>query len=364
MANEIKVLIADDSAFLRMVLEDTLTKEKGFLIVGSAKNGKEAVDMVAALNPDIVILDCEMPVMTGLEALKIIMEKNPLPVLMFSAHTGEGAQTTIKALELGAVDFLLKPEAKTGGLAAAAPDLIHKLKTIVRMSRLSALRAKVSKSAAAVARTMPKPAATEQKSVGSPFKKTGRRAVEIIAMGSSTGGVKAASFVVPKFGADTPPIVWVQHMPSGFTESFARRMNDLCALDVKEAKDGDVLKRGGCYLAPGGFQMEVKKEGAQYVLRMTPNVRVKGHCPSCDVLFKTVSDLFGDRALGIILTGMGDDGTEGLTQMHGKGAYVVGQNEESCVVYGMPKAAFKAGAVDIELHINEITDHVKTVVGG
>jgi len=359
MANEISVLIADDSAFLRMVLEDTLTKEKGFSIVGSAKNGKEAVAMVASMNPDILILDCEMPVMTGLEALKIIMEKTPMPVLMFSAHTGEGAQMTIKALELGAVDFLLKPDTKSGGLSAAAEDLVRKIKTIVRMSRLAVLRQNVAKSAARVEKTLPQVA-----HVARPLpKKAGRRAVDIIAMGSSTGGVKASGSVVPKFSADTPPIVWVQHMPSGFTESFAKRMNELSALNVKEAKDGDVLVRGSCYLAPGGFQMEIKKEGSQYVLRMTPNVRVKGHCPCCDVLFKTVAELFGERAVGIILTGMGDDGTEGLKAMHEKGAYVIGQNEESCVVYGMPKAAFRAGVVDVELNINEITDYVKTVVG-
>jgi two-component system chemotaxis response regulator CheB len=359
MANEIKVLIADDSAFLRMVLEDTLTKDKGFAIVGSAKNGKEAVDMTASLKPDILILDCEMPVMTGLEALKVIMDKNPMPVLMFSAHTSEGAQITIKALELGAVDFLLKPDAKSGGLAAAADDLIHKIKTIVRTSRLAALKSKVAKSVAAVEKTLPAQASLVRPAP----KKAGRRAIDVIAIGSSTGGVKAASFVVPKFAADSPPIVWVQHMPSGFTESFAKRMNELSAVEVREAKDGDVLKRGSCFLAPGGFQMEIKKEGAQYVLRLTPHVRVNGHCPSCNVLFKTVAELFGERSLGVILTGMGDDGTEGLKAMHGKGAYVVGQNEESCVVYGMPKAAFKAGAVDIELNINDITEHVKTVLG-
>lgn len=355
----IRIVIADDSAFLRDVLSDTL-KERGMDVVGAAKNGKEAIVLVKELKPDILILDCEMPVMHGLEALGRIMTECPLPVFMFSTLTREGASVTIKALELGAIDFLPKPTGGAHDLASVADELVQKIRFVVMKSKFDRLeklklhnpsqpRFKTETSAAAPAA---KPAA-----------EIVRRNIDVIAMGSSTGGVQAAVEIIPKLPAETKPIVWVQHMPPKFTKSFAERLDTLSAMKVQEAADGMILENGNCYLAPGGFQMTVGKIGAKTRIRIGDSVKVNGHCPSCNVLFNSVSELYSDNALGVILTGMGDDGTEGLVNMHGRGAFVIGQDERSCIVYGMPKAAYCRGAVDVQCDLKEIHHAISKTLG-
>lgn len=346
----IRAVIADDSALLREALTDVLHKQGEIRVIAAAQNGKEAIEFVKAHKPDILILDCEMPVMNGLEALKKIMEDCPLPVFMFSSLTREGAAVTIKALELGAVDFLTKPTGGMHQLEAVTVELIRKVKFIVLKSKFSTLSKTLNK----------KPEKTVKEV---PVNQLPRLNVDVIAIGSSTGGVQAGLEVIPKLPKNIQPIVWVQHMPPNFTKSYAERLSTLSQIEVREGKDGDILKPGVCYLAPGGFQMRVCKRSRDVALSVGGEDKVGGHCPSCNVLFNSVAQHYTNNALGVILTGMGSDGTDGLTQMHEKGAYVIGQNPESCVVYGMPKAAFDAGAVDVQLDIKLISEGIKHITG-
>ena len=345
----IRAVIADDSALLRQVLKDVLEASKRIQVVGAGVNGKEAVDLVKKLHPDILVLDCEMPVMNGLEALRHIMQECPLPVFMFSSLTSEGASVTIRALEYGAVDFLCKPARGVAGLDEVAKELIRKIECIVLKEKFKTLTAR--KTDGAVRRA---PGTITQ---------VPQRTVDIIAMGSSTGGVQASTKVITGLPKDTKPIVWVQHMPPQFTLNFANRLDGLSALRVKEAEDGDVVEHGTCYLAPGGLHMRVKKKGSKTVLDIQDGEKVSGHRPSCNVLFDSIAEYYESNVMGIILTGMGDDGAQGLQKLHARGAYVIGQSEASCVVYGMPKSAYQLGAVDIELDIEVIATAIKKAGG-
>lgn len=351
----IRAVIADDSAFLRQVLQDVLTESGRIQVVGAAKNGKEAVAFVKEHKPDVLILDVEMPVMNGLEALRIVMAESPLPVFMFSSLTQEGASVTIKALEYGAIDFLPKPMGGAHSLDKVAEDLISKIACIATRRRAPQITRPAAERPRPMHPTQVQPA---------PVRRAGdargivKRPVDIIAMGSSTGGVQAAMRVIPKMPATSRPIVWVQHMPPNFTKSFADRLNGLSQMTVKEAENGERVEAGVCYLAEGGKQMRLQKRGSALHIASGGTEKVSGHCPSCNVLFDSVAEHFGATVLGVILTGMGDDGTLGLQKLHERGAYVIGQNEESCVVYGMPRAAYQAGAVDIELDIDAIADGI------
>ncbi|MBF0360930.1 MAG: chemotaxis response regulator protein-glutamate methylesterase [Oligoflexia bacterium] len=367
----IKAVIADDSPLLRQVLKDVLEKSKEIIVIGMALNGKAAIEIVKNKKPDILILDCEMPVMNGLEALKIIMEENPLPVFVFSSHTFKSSITTIRALELGAIDYLLKPSGGVAELEAISNELISKIKYVVAHGQL-----KIKAKGATVdidrkniptdingvnthLNTHPNTHININKSdSNNSLKDLKPRKFDIVAMGSSTGGVQAATKIIPLLRENLPPIVWVQHMPEHFTASLAKRLNELSKIEVKEAENGEVIKRGTCYLAPGGHQMRVIKSATGYKLQIAGEEKICGHCPSCTNLFESVAEHFTNNSLGLILTGMGEDGSTGLLDMHKRGAYIIGQNEKSCTVYGMPKAAFKIGAVDIELDLNMIADGI------
>jgi two-component system chemotaxis response regulator CheB len=342
----ITVVSADDSPFLRKVLKEVLEATGKIQVIGEAKNGKEAIEQVKALNPDILILDCEMPVMTGLEALRHIMDECPLPVFIFSSLAREGSSVTIKALEYGAVDFFPKPTAGAHALAQIADELVAKVELIARRNRF---RSGASKPVAA-------PEVARSGASGSSGAAVSRRSVDLLAVGSSTGGVHAAVEIVKRLPAKTPPIVWVQHMPATFTGSFAARLNMTGKIRVFEAKNGQVLEPNTCYIAPGGFQMRVRKTGVQTILNIGGTDKVNSFCPSCDVLFDSVAQYYGNNAVGVILTGIGDDGSRGLLKMKQKGSFTVGQNEETCVVYGMPKSAKKIGAVDLETDLFHIPD--------
>lgn len=344
----IRVVIADDSALLRSVLTDLLESTKRIEVVGVAINGKEAVELVKRLSPDVLILDCEMPVMNGLEALRRIMDECPLPVFMFSSLTAEGSSVTLKALEYGAVDYLLKPTKGIMGLNEVSFELVKKIEYL-------AIRYKYRK-LAGIKGFGDKKAGLPKSSVD--LSKLSHQKIDIVAIGSSTGGVQAAVEIVKRLPSKSKPIVWVQHMPPNFTFSFAQRLDSLSAIKVKEAEDNDELKENTCYIARGGVQMRLVKRGASYFLKVGGEEKVSGHCPSCNVLFNSVSEYFTSNALGVILTGMGDDGTKGLVSMHDKGSYVIGQDEQSCVVYGMPKAAYKAGAVDVEVDISHVAQAI------
>jgi len=340
----INAIIADDSPFFRQVLQDVLEKSGKINVIGSAKNGKEAIALVEKLSADVLILDCEMPVMDGITALKHIMQHFPLPIFIFSAFTSEGAQTTIQALEHGAIDFLQKPSRGAHELEEISEDLIKKLENVVKNNNYK------------FAKTQNTNDISDKKEL--PSLDIYKKNVDIIAIGSSTGGIAAAAEIVKRLPEKTKPIVWVQHMPPNFTKPFADRINSLSKITIKEAEDGDILQNDHCYIAKGGLQMRVENKNDNFFLNISDPEKTSGHCPSCDILFDSISEFYTNNVLGVILTGMGEDGSKGLLKMHNNGAFIIGQSESSCVVYGMPKAARLIGAVDIEVDICDIAEAI------
>lgn len=336
----IRILIADDSAFLRQVLKYQLELDPLLTVVASAINGKEAIKLVKEAKPDILILDCIMPVMSGLEALKVIMAESPLPVILFSTLAKEGASVTIQGLELGALDFVTKPNGGGSQVKEVITDLINKIKALYRVRTFRALPA-------------------QKRALNLP---TIKKRVDVIALASSAGGVQASLEIIPKLPKNCPPVVWVQHMPENFTASFANRLNSLSQIEVKEAQNHDKLRRGLCLLAPGGLQMSVKKMDNDHLVRVFDGDKVSGHKPSCDLLLNSVAIAFKENALGVILTGMGQDGAEGMLHMHNNGAFTIGQDEASCVVYSMPKVAKEIGGIDIELPLTSIINQLMLMI--
>lgn len=346
----IRIVIADDSYFFLKVLKEKIESSGKIQVVGAAKNGKEAIEVVRTVKPDLLILDCQMPVMDGLECLKRIKHQWPGPVFMLSSLTSEGAETTIRALEYGAVDFLQKPADEANGLNLVIGTLIEKIEVIVLQQRLKGIRQKF------------KPLEPAKDTVLSQIGSRARK-VDLIAMGSSTGGIQAVLDILPQLPATMTPIAWVQHLPAAFSQSLAKRFDGLSQMRVKVAQDGEIMEQGVCYLAPGGMQMRVKKLRSEIKLCVGGEEKVSSCCPSCDVLFESVAEHLMDNAVGVILSGMGNDGAKGLQKMHQKGAFVIGQTEKSCVVYGMPKMAHEKGAVDVELDSKDIADGIQRVCG-
>jgi two-component system chemotaxis response regulator CheB len=330
----IRVLIVDDSATMRSLIAAVLRRDPEIEVVGQAGDPLEAREAIKALNPDVITLDVEMPNMNGLDFLEKIMRLRPMPVVMVSTLTVRGAEVTLEALALGAIDCIAKPS--TGGLEAFA-GLPEKVK-IAAQAKVRPLR---SSAASATAPTRPTPIAHVL---------DGR----IIAIGSSTGGVEALITVIGGFPANCPPTVITQHMPATFTKSFADRLDRLCAPKVEEAYDGAPLSPGRVYVAPGGDSHLEVIGVSQLRCRVQPGEPVNGHRPSVDVLFRSVARSAGSRAVGAILTGMGRDGAQGLLEMRQAGARTLGQNEASSVVYGMPKAAFELGAVERQISLEQI----------
>ncbi|HVI34565.1 chemotaxis response regulator protein-glutamate methylesterase [Phenylobacterium sp.] len=324
----IRVLVVDDSATMRSLISATLRRDPEIDVVGQAGDPLEAREAIKALNPDVITLDVEMPNMNGLEFLEKIMRLRPMPVVMVSTLTVRGAEATLEALALGAIDCVAKPS--TGGLDSF-DDLAAKVK------------------AAARARVRPRQTTspTQEKLDHAP---DGR----VIAIGSSTGGVEALIAILTRFPANCPPTVITQHMPATFTKSFAERLDRLCAPTCEEARDGAPLEPGRIYLAPGGESHLEVSGGASLRCRVQPGERVNGHCPSVDVLFQSMARSVGPRGVGAILTGMGRDGAQGLLAMRQAGARTLGQDEASCVVYGMPKAAFQIGAVERQAPLDRL----------
>lgn len=315
MSGKVRVVVVDDSPTIRTIITNVLNRDPAIEVVGKAGDPLEAREAIKALNPDVITLDVEMPKMNGIEFLEKIMRLRPMPVIMVSTLTQAGAAISIEALELGAFDCVGKPD--FDGLA-------EKVK------------------AAARARVRP----TGERSRPVERKGSYRPSSKVLAIGSSTGGVEALISVLQHFPQNCPPTVITQHMPPSFTASFAARLNRLCAPEVAEASDGALLEAGRIYLAPGGDKhLEVRGAGQlRCILLDAPPV--SGHRPSVDVLFNSVAQTCRSRAVGVILTGMGRDGAQGLKAMRDAGAHTLGQDEASCVVYGMPKAAFELGAVE------------------
>ncbi len=339
----IRVLVVDDSATMRLLVRNALRADPQIEIVGEARDALEARDTIKELNPDVVTLDIEMPNMNGLDFLEKIMRLRPTPVIMVSTLTSRGATATIRALELGAFDCVCKP-------SDTDPNSLARLPELVRAASASPLKRRIGEARAP--QTAPAPASKAQNSY-----RPDPRAV--IAIGSSTGGVEALIAVMSQMPANCPPIVITQHMPQTFTKSFAERLDRLSQPTVTEACDGDMLEQGRVYLAPGGtHHLEVVSSGTRPRCRLRAGDTVSGHRPSVDVLFHSVAKIAGPRAVGVILTGMGRDGAEGLLAMRKAGARTIGQDAASCIVYGMPKVAFELGAVEKQLSLCSIANEL------
>lgn len=338
MKKPIRVIIVDDSAFIRRVYRDMLESDPEIEVVGAAEDPYEAREMIKQLNPDVITLDIEMPKMDGLSFLEKIMTLRPMPVVMSSTLTQEGADETLRALELGAVEVVGKPVDVQHTVDHLHEELIAKVKAAARAHVRPLERTNADK----------RPQLVRQK---------GKPKDVVIAIGASTGGVEALARVVSKFPPQMPPIVITQHMPANFTRSFARRLDSLTPLIVKEAVSGEAIISGKIYIAPGSHHMELRKASGEkgYTIKLHEGDLVSGHRPSVDVLFRSVAESVGNKAIGAILTGMGKDGAHGLLAMRESGAITLGQNEASCVVYGMPKAAKMLGAVEKELSLDLLT---------
>jgi two-component system chemotaxis response regulator CheB len=362
-ARTITAVVVDDSAVVRKHLADLLTAG-GIEVIATASDPLFAWPKMSARWPDVVVLDVEMPRMDGITFLRKIMAEHPTPVVMCSTLTAAGATTTLQALAEGAVSFVTKP---TLGLRDFLADPSNGLVAAVRSAAASNMRAMrrpgatplPTTPAAPVARTLGTVPGAPGSRPGMPIAATSSQAMavttdRVIAIGSSTGGVQAIETVLRSLPRTTPGIVIVQHMPERFTAALAERLNSLCAMEVKEAADGDRVVDGRVLIAPGGRHMQLSRSGAQYVVTVRDGPLVNRHKPSVDVLFKSVAQCAGANALGVILTGMGDDGARGLREMHEAGARTAAQDEASCVVFGMPSEAIKLGAADDVLPLNHV----------
>ncbi|NOS78056.1 MAG: chemotaxis response regulator protein-glutamate methylesterase [Nitrospira sp.] len=345
---KIRVLNVDDSALMRQVLAQLLSKDPGIEVVGSAPDPYIAREKIKALNPDVITLDVEMPKMDGLTFLEKLMRGRPMPVVMVSSLTEAGCQTTLRALELGAVDYITKPKIDLrDGMEGIADDLIEKVK--------AAASAKIRGAANGAGHAQPRQAIP----LSSAMIKT---TDIIIAIGSSTGGTEAVKEVLEVLPPNTPPILITQHMPEHFTKTWADRMNQICRISVKEAQDGDSVLPGHALIAPGSYHMTLVRNGARYSVRINQDPPVNRHRPSVDVMFDSVARYAGGNAVGVILTGMGGDGAKGMLAMKLAGAHTIAQDEASCVVFGMPKEAIKLGGVDKILPLGDIAGAVLTHV--
>ena len=340
---KITVLIVDDSAFIRSLFKEMLSKEPDIQVLDTAVDPYDAREKIKALNPQVITLDIEMPKMDGLTFLEKIMTLRPMPVVMVSTLTQKGAAETIRALELGAVDYVGKPlsSAEFGeNMDSLRQELAGKIR-IAAVSNITGRKSALKASADTVSILQYKPPMVAK--------------YPIIAIGSSTGGVEALRDVFIRLPQNTPPIVMAQHMPASFTGSMAKRLTSICKIVVQEAEDGEQLRAGHAYLAPGGIHLRIERKGNDFICRLDKDgALVSGHKPSVDVLFDSVAQVAGARAVGVILTGMGKDGAEGLLKMRQAGARTIGQDEKTCVVYGMPRAAFQIGAVEMQLPLQEI----------
>ena len=340
-----RVIVVDDSALVRSLLAEIINRQADMECVGAANDPLIAREMIRELNPDVITLDVEMPRMDGIDFLGRLMRLRPMPVLMVSTLTQQGADITIRALELGAIDFVAKPRI---GLAEGIKELADQ---IVEKIRIAAV-AHVHRAPALVSARAAAPAAGTPAPVTKPL---GRLSTEkLICIGASTGGTEAVKEVLTRMPADSPAIVITQHMPPGFTTSFAARLNNLCRIQVQEAVNGERILPGHAYIAPGGKQFRVARSGANYVAVVDDGEPVNRHRPSVEVLFRSCAQVVGPNAFGIMLTGMGNDGAKAMREMKDAGSYNYVQDEATCVVFGMPREAILHGAADEVLPLSAI----------
>jgi len=378
----VKVLVVDDSSFFRRRVSEIINADPRLEVIGDAVNGKEAVEKARTLKPDVITMDIEMPVMDGITAVREIMKSNPTPILMFSSLTHEGARATLDALDAGALDFLPKKFEDIARNKDEAISLLQKrvaelarkrvfMRAPVRPSSpvtpspaerpLTSSRTAVSSGSAATT-TLSRPAPAQVRPTAR-FKATGKQ-YQLMAIGTSTGGPVALQKILTQLPGSFPyPIVLVQHMPATFTAAFAARLNNLCKIGVKEAEDGDILRPGTAYLAPGGKQMMLEGRPGNVRLRIIDGGDRMNYKPCVDVTFGSAAKVYHDKVLSMILTGMGADGRDGARMLKSAGATVWAQDEESCVVYGMPQAVAKAGISTEDLPLDRIAERILIEVG-
>jgi len=356
MSKTIQVLVVDDSTFMRKSLSAMLTSDSRIAVAGMARNGEEAIQQVKALKPDVLTMDVEMPGMNGIEAVRRIMAECPVPIVMVSSLTTDGAKDTLRALEYGAVDYIPK---QLGDVVIRIFDiraeLVAKIITASQASGKLAIR-RLSEPMAPIVK--PAGGALSAHSVSV------TRGNSIVAIGCSTGGPQALMEVLSKLPADFPAaIVIVQHMPKSFTKPFAERMNQICQLEVKEAVDGEEVRAGLVLIAPGGVQFRVKKKTiTTNIVSLSPNNENHLHAPAADIMLQSVAALYGERGIGIILTGMGHDGLEGMKAIKASKGRTIVQDEKTCIVYGMPKAVVEAGCADKVVALPQIVGEVLNMV--
>jgi two-component system chemotaxis response regulator CheB len=350
-----RVVVVDDSALVRGLLAEIINRQSDMQCIGAAADPLVAREMIRDLDPDVITLDVEMPRMDGLDFLSRLMRLRPMPVVMVSTLTERGAEVTLRALELGAVDFVAKPKIGVAdGLKQLGADITDKIRAASRVRR-PATATPAAAGRAAVAPPMPAPS-------------LGRLSTEkIIFIGASTGGTEATKEVLLGLPPDAPAVVITQHMPPGFTTSYAARLDGLCRIRVKEATDGERILPGHAYIAPGGLHLSVERSGANYIARVQDGEPVNRHKPSVEVLFKSAARVVGPNALGLMLTGMGADGAKAMREMRDAGSYNLVQDEASCVVFGMPREAIAAGAAHEVLPLQKIApallDRLRSTAG-
>lgn len=346
---KIKVLVVDDSAFMRKVITDMISSDPTMEVIDTAKNGQDALKKIEMHRPDVVTMDIEMPIMDGLSALKEIMATTPLPVIMLSSLTKKGADETLKALDLGAFDFITKPSSM---IKVSTPEVKEELLGKIRGASKVRMAKPIKREPLPEKRII-----SSYKSASTPVGST--KFKKLIAIGTSTGGPRALQEVVPLIPKDIDAgILIVQHMPPGFTKSLAERLDGMSQIQVKEAENGDIIRAGCAYLAPGDNHIKVYKQGAQYVIKLDNSEKVSGHMPSVDAMMYSIADLNERNVVGVIMTGMGADGANGLKAVKANNAYVIAQDEESCVVFGMPKSTIKLGVVDKVVSLSNITNEI------
>jgi two-component system chemotaxis response regulator CheB len=348
-----RVVVVDDSALVRSLLAEIINRQPDMECVGAAADPFAAREMIRNLNPDVITLDVEMPRMDGIDFLSKLMRLRPMPVLMVSTLTERGAEVTLRALELGAIDFVAKPKIGVAdGLKQLAEEITDKIRIATRAHVKRAPATPAPTAAGAGASTASRPAAAAPSPLG-------RLSTEkIIFIGASTGGTEATKEVLMALPADSPAVVITQHMPPGFTRSYAARLDTLCKIRVKEATDGERILPGHAYIAPGGLHLSVERSGANYVARVRDGEPVNRHKPSVEVLFESAARVVGPNAFGIMLTGMGGDGAKAMRAMRDAGSYNYAQNEATCVVFGMPREAIAHGAANEVLPLQDIAPHL------
>jgi two-component system, chemotaxis family, protein-glutamate methylesterase/glutaminase len=340
---KIKVLVVDDSAMVRKMLSTELSKSEEIIVVDTAIDPYFARDKIVNLKPDVVLLDIEMPRMDGLTFLRKLLKHYPIRVIVVSSLAEKGGEVALKALEYGALEVVAKP-----AVSYSVKDMIEQLKEkIIAVSKIPDWKIGIK----------------ENKKTAANFSEPKKKSLimttnKIIAIGASTGGTEALREILEKVPANSPPIIIVQHMPAHFTKSFAKRLNELCDIEVKEAEDRELLSPGKALIAPGNMHMELSRSGAVYYVKLNQGPTVYHQRPSVEILFNSVAKYAGRNAVGVMLTGMGRDGASGLLQMKNEGAYTIAQDEKSCVVFGMPKEAIQIGAVSKVVSLNYIVDDI------